>query len=87
MADQIYSHSVSPQALFELLLYQVNQFELFKNFVVEILDSRKVIERGEFQELFDEYKKMNKSKFLHNLIVMHPKLDNMNIDVSLFSDS
>ncbi|MFH1942651.1 MAG: hypothetical protein ABIL68_11180 [bacterium] len=83
MSDQRYSHSISPRAFSELLLYQANQFELFKNFVIEILDSRKVIERGEFQELFDEYKKMNKSKFLHNLIVMHPTLDDLKIDVPI----
>lgn len=83
MAETRYSHNLSTKQLFQLLLYQVNQFELFKNFVTEILDTRGIISHSEFQKLFDEYKDMNKSKFLHNLVMMEPRLEDMKIDVCL----
>lgn len=83
MAETRYSHNLTTEQLFKLLLYQANQFELFKNFVTEILDTRGIIAHTDFQKLFDEYKDMNKSKFLHNLIMMEPKLDDMKIDVCL----
>ena len=83
MANQKYAHKMTTEKLFQLLLYQANQFELFKNFVTEILDTRDIISHTEFQKLFDEYKDMNKSKFLHNLIMMEPNLDDMKIDVCL----
>lgn len=83
MSEPRYSHSISPEELFSLLIYQANQFELFKNFVVEILDSKNVIKVNEFQELFEGYKEINKTKFLHNLIMLNPKLEDMKIDISL----
>ena len=83
MSETRYSHSMSTEELFNLLLYQVNQFELFKNFVIEILDSRDIIKHDDFQQLFDEYKKMNKTKFLHNLIVLNRKLEDMELNISL----
>lgn len=83
MSEPRYSHSISPEELFNLLIYQANQFELFKNFVVEILDSKNVIKVNDFQELFEGYKEINKTKFLHNLIMLNPKLEDMKIDISL----
>jgi len=83
MSETRYSHSVSLQELFTLLLYQANQFEIFKNFIIEILDSRNVVNQNDFHELFEEYKKMNTTKQLHNLIMLHPEMEDMKIDVSL----
>ena len=83
MSDVQYSHSVSTETLFSLLLFQANQFELFKNFVMEILDSKDVISLTDFQDLFEEYSKLNKSKFLHNLLTLEPNLEDMNIQLSL----
>lgn len=83
MSETRYSHSVSLQELFTILLYQANQFEMFKNFIMEILDSRNVINQNDFHELFEEYKKMNTTKQLHNLIMLHPELEDMKIDVAL----
>jgi NAD-dependent SIR2 family protein deacetylase len=83
MSETRYSHSLSLQELFTLLLFQANQFEMFKNFVIEILDSRNVIQQNDFHELFDEYKKMNTTKQLHNLIMLHPELEDMKIDIAL----
>jgi hypothetical protein len=83
MSETRYSHSLSLQELFKLLLFQANQFEMFKNFVIEILDSRNVIQQNDFHELFDEYRKMNTTKQLHNLIMLHPELEDMKIDIAL----
>ena len=83
MSENRYTHSMSFQDLFKLLLYQANQFEMFRNFVIEILDSREVISQNDFHELFDEYKKMNTTKQLHNLMVLNPELEDMKIDISL----
>lgn len=83
MSEPRYSHTISPEELFHLLIYQANQFELFKNFVVEMLDSKDIIKANDFQELFEGYKEINKTKFLHNLIMMNPKLEDMKIDISL----
>lgn len=83
MSEQRYKHSMSPRELFQLLLYQANQFEMFKEFIIEILDSRGVIARHDLLQLFEEFEKMNKSKLLHNRIIMNPSLEDMQIDVSL----
>ena len=83
MAESRYEHTLSLEKLVQLLLYQANQFEMFKNFVIEMLDSRDLIKRNEFQRLFEEYKQMNKSKMLHNLIMMSPALEDMKIDLSI----
>ena len=83
MSENRYLHSMSLQDLFTLLLFQANQFEMFKNFVIEILDTRNVIKQNDFHELFEEYKKMNTTKQLHNLMMLHPELVDMKIDISL----
>lgn len=83
MNEQRYEHNISLERLVQLLLYQANQFELFKNFVIEMLDSRDIIPRREFQTFFEEYKQMNKSKLLHNLIMMNPTLEDMKIDLTI----
>lgn len=83
MSETRYLHSMSLQDLFTLLLFQANQFEMFKNFVIEILDTRNVIKQNDFHELFEEYKKMNTTKQLHNLMMLHPELVDMKIDISL----
>ena len=83
MAEPRYSHSMTPDELYKLLLYQANQFEVFKDFIIEILDLKGVMSVEEFHELFKEYKEINKTKLLHNLIMLKPKLDDMKINISL----
>ena len=83
MSEPRYTHSMSPEKLLKLLLYQANQFELFKNFVIEMLDSRNIVQATEFETLFEEFTNLNKTKFLHNLIMLNPTLEDMRIDVSL----
>jgi|GEM_PF-1897503 len=83
MSEQIYSHTMSAEELFLLLLYQANQFELFKNFIIEVLDLKEIMTVNEFHDLFKQYKDMNKTKLLHNLMMMKPTLEDMKIDISL----
>ena len=83
MSETQYTHHLSVKDALQLLLYQANQFELFKQFIFEILDSRGVIPHDEMKKLFEEFKDINHSKPLHNLMVMSPELENMNIDIGL----
>jgi hypothetical protein len=83
MSEQIYCHTMSAEELFLLLLYQANQFELFKNFIIEVLDLKEIMTVNEFHDLFKQYKDMNKTKLLHNLMMMKPTLEDMKIDLSL----
>lgn len=83
MSEPRYTHSMTPEELFNLLLYQANQFEIFKEFIIEVLDLKNIISVEEFHELFKEYKELNKTKLLHNLIMLKPTLKDMKIDISL----
>jgi hypothetical protein len=83
MSEQVYNHTMSAEELFLLLLYQANQFELFKNFIIEVLDLKGIMTVNEFHDLFKQYKDMNKTKLLHNLMMMKPTLEDMKIDISL----
>jgi hypothetical protein len=83
MTEPRYTHSMTPEELYQLLLYQANQFEIFKEFVIENFDLKHIMGVEEFHELFKEYKEMNKGKHLHNLIMLKPKLNDMKINISL----
>ena len=83
MSDVRQTQSMTTEELFSLLLYQANQFELFKCFIIEVLDLKGVIKIEEFHELFKQYKEMNKTKPLQNLMMLKPKLADVKIDLSL----
>lgn len=83
MAEPRYAHSLTPEELVNLLLYQANQFELFKDFIIDLLDLKNVIKINEFHELFKEYKELNKTKLLHNLIMLRPTLGDTKLDLTL----
>ena len=83
MSDVRQTQSMTTEELFSLLLYQANQFELFKGFIIEVLDLKGVIKIEEFHELFKQYKEMNKTKPLQNLMMLKPKLADVKIDLSL----
>lgn len=83
MPEPRYSHSMTAEELYSLLLYQANQFEIFKEFIIEILDLKNIISVEEFHELYKECKELNKNKLLHNLIMLKPTLQDMKIDISL----
>jgi hypothetical protein len=65
------------------MLVQMNQFELFKSFVINILDSKNIMEVSEFHELFEEFKNVNGTKLLNNLIIMKPILKDIQIDITI----
>lgn len=83
MSEPQHTVKMTTEELFSLLVYQANQFELFKDFVIQLLDLRGVAKIDEFHSLFKDFKEMNQSKPIQNLMTLKPKIKDVHIDLSL----